>query len=297
MPTEFSKRRLVRKVMLAAALLAVAAIAGIGWMYHVATSSPAIRRTVVGTPGLNSPLRLLLISDVHVAGPDMPPKRLETIVAQLNRLAPDLTLIAGDFVSDKRTATRTYPAGDAIAPLAKLKARIGVFAVLGNHDHWRSADDLRKALQLAGIRVLENEHATAGPLTIGGVDDAFTGHDDLSRVLNAMATRQGPRIVLSHSPDIFPDVPRGVILTLAGHTHCGQIRLPFVGAVSTMSAYGSRYACGRVDEAGRTLIVSAGLGTSVLPLRLRARPDVWLIELRPMASAENASGAAPPARP
>ena len=91
----------------------------------------------------------------------------------------------------------------------------------------------------------------------------------------------GARILLSHSPDPFPRVPGDVGLMLAGHTHCGQIRLPLIGAVSTMSDYGDRYACGLVRENAKVLIVSAGLGTSILPLRLGAPPDLWLIRVGP----------------
>ena len=87
--------------------------------------------------------------------------------------------------------------------------------------------------------------------------------------------------MLSHSPDPFPALHGDVTLMLAGHTHCGQIQLPFLGALFTESRYGRRYACGRMEEYGHTLIVSAGLGTSIVPLRLGARPDLWLITLGP----------------
>jgi predicted MPP superfamily phosphohydrolase len=96
----------------------------------------------------------------------------------------------------------------------------------------------------------------------------------------------GVPVLLSHSPDPFPRVPSEVQLMLAGHTHCGQIRLPLVGAVSFMSDYGERYACGVVQEQGRTLIVSAGVGTSLLPLRLGTVPDMWLITLTRRAGTE-----------
>ena len=100
-------------------------------------------------------------------------------------------------------------------------------------------------------------------------------------MLNGLRSLTGARVVLSHSPDPFPSQPPDVDFMLAGHTHCGQIRLPLIGALSTMSAYGDRYACGPIRENGRTLIVSAGLGTSILPLRLGAVPDMWLIRLGP----------------
>ena len=262
-------------------VLLLVGIAVPAWMYTVATSEPIVRTTIVVADGLATPVRLVLVSDIHVAGPDMPPRRVTRVVEQINGLRPDVVLIAGDLVSDKRTATRGYSAAEAIAPLAGLKARLRVVAVLGNHDHWRAAAAIAHELRRANVQVLTNQAARVGPLTIGGVDDAFTGHHDVERTVHLMRSSPRPRILLTHSPDVFPDVPADVVLTLAGHTHCGQIRLPLIGAVSTMSDYGERYACGRVDEDGRTLIVSAGVGTSVLPLRLGAVPDIWVVELRP----------------
>ncbi len=251
------------------------------YMYKVATSDPLVRTAVVPVAGLSGPVRLVLVSDIHVAGPDMPPSRLERLVLRINQLNPDLVLIAGDFVSDKRTSSRGYSVTEATAPLANLKANFGIAAVLGNHDHWRDADATREQLRRHGIRLLENDAQRMGPVTVIGLDDPFTGKDNLPLALRAQRAEPPPYILLSHSPDIFPSVPRNISLMLAGHTHCGQIRLPLLGAVSTMSEFGERYACGKIDERGRTLIVSAGLGTSVLPLRLGAVPDMWLVELVP----------------
>lgn len=231
-------------------------------------------------PGLERPLRAVLISDIHVGGPDMPPARVERIVAQVNALAPDLVLIAGDLITDKRLATRHYSMAEAVAPLAGLRPRIGTYAVLGNHDHWRDARQARAALRRAGITVLDNDAVQAGPVAVGGLDDDFTRHSDVARTVTRLRTLSGPRLIVSHTPDPFPDLPPDVRLMAAGHTHCGQARFPIVGAPKTMSRYGQRYACGRIDENGRTLIVTAGLGTSGIPLRLGAVPDLWLIELR-----------------
>jgi len=264
-----------------ALLLFPIGLALLGWMYWVATSDPVVRKTSVTMPELAAPLRAILISDIHVAGPDMPPARLQRIVGQINAQSPDLILIAGDFVSDKKVSTHQYSVREAIAPLVGLSARFGVVAVIGNHDHWRDAGAVRAELRRVGILVLDNDAVRLGPIAVGGVDDPFTGHDNIGRAVARLRLMPEPRILLSHSPDIFPQVPPDVTLTVAGHTHCGQIRLPLVGALSTMSRYGERYACGRIDERGRTLIVSAGLGTSLLPLRLGAAPDLWVIDLRP----------------
>lgn len=275
--------KIVRRILLVLALLG---LAGVGWTYWTAIADPVVREAAVGLDGWPegvAPIRAVLISDVHVAGPDMPPSRLARIVARINALRPDIVLIAGDFVSDKRTSTRHYSQAEGAAPLAGLRPRLGTFAVMGNHDHWRNGAEAHRALAAAGVRLLDNEAVSAGPLALGGLDDAFTGRDRLGPTLAAIRRLPGARILLSHSPDPFAGLPRDVGLMMAGHTHCGQARLPFVGAVMTLSKYGQRYACGLVREDGRTLIVTAGLGTSGLPLRLGAVPDLWLVTMGPRA--------------
>jgi predicted MPP superfamily phosphohydrolase len=275
---------MVRRIVYALAALMLAGLGLVAWGYWTATADPVVRETRVGLadwPVGAPPVRAVLLADIHVAGPDMPPARLARIVAVVNRLRPDIVLIAGDLVGDKDSGTRTYSPDEIVAPLAGLRPRLGTVAVLGNHDHWRDAAAMRAALATAGVTVLDNDAVARGPLAIGGLDDAFTDHADLPATLAALRRLRGARILLSHSPDPFPNVPRDVRLMLAGHTHCGQIRLPLIGAISTMSDYGERYACGRIDEDGRTLVVSAGLGTSILPLRIGAVPDLWLVTIGP----------------
>ena len=287
----------IRRILLAAFILAIALT---GYMYHVATRDPVIRRASIAMPDWpqgEPPLKVMLVSDVHVAGPDMPPERLARIVAQINAAKPDLVLFAGDMVSDKAVATHIYRGTEAMAPLAKLTAPLGAVGVMGNHDHWRGLTEMREGLNKAGVEILQNSATSRGPLIIGGVDDDFTDHADVGKTIAAMdmlgegdgdAPADGPlaRVVLTHSPDIMPELSRAgapgfVPLLLAGHTHCGQIRLPFVGPVSYVSRFGDRYGCGIVREDGKTLVISAGIGTSILPLRLGAVPDMWLLTLGP----------------
>ena len=264
--------------------LLVAGLLSVGWCYRNATARPILREATLTLPRWPSgqpPIRLLLLSDIHVAGPDMTPARLAGIVWQIEAASPDIVLIAGDLISDRRLSTGDYTLRQAVAPLERLSPRLGVFAVLGNHDHWRDAAEAAEALEAVGVRLLDNEAIRAGPLAIGGLDDAFTGNDDIEATLAAMRRIGGARVVLSHSPDPFAQLPEGTGLMLAGHTHCGQIRLPLIGAISTMSEHGERYACGRIDEKGNTLFVTAGLGTSLMPLRLGAPPDMWLVTVGP----------------
>ena len=256
--------------------------------YATAVSVPVVRYARISFPEWPAgapPVRALLISDIHVGGPDMPPDRLGRIVRQINTVRPDIVLIAGDLVSDRPVSTRLYSTEESIAPLRQLRPRLGTVAVLGNHDHWRSEEAVRTALRTAGILVLDNSAASVGPLAVGGLDDAFTDHDDPKGTVARMRDLPGAKLLLSHSPDPFANLPSDIRMMLAGHTHCGQISLPLIGPFATYSDYGNRYACGIIREGGKTLIVGAGLGTSMVPLRLGAPPDMWLIELGPVRSA------------
>lgn len=254
----------------------------LGQGYWNATRAPLVRTAqlaIADWPADTPPLRLVLISDVHVAGPDMPPSRLTTIVAQINALEPDLVLIAGDLVSEKMLATHVYNTPEIVAPYAALKARLGVVAVLGNHDHWFDASGFRSQLPRVGVTLLENQAIQRGPLVIGGVDDDYSRHADIAKTYAAMDALTGPRIILTHSPDIVPDLPRPVAAVFAGHTHCGQARFPLLGQPVKVSRYGARFNCGLIDDKGQKVIVGAGLGTSGLWARYGAPPDLWLITL------------------
>ncbi|TRD10461.1 phosphohydrolase [Erythrobacter insulae] len=265
-------------------VLVVTAAAG-AKVWHDTMRDPVVQRLSIVSKALDpgtAPITIALLADIHVAGPDMPPSRLNRIVGQVNALQPDLVAIAGDLISEKRTATHVYTPEEIVAPLGKVNAPLGVVIVPGNHDHWSDWSALRKQIaKHPHLTVLANSAAQFGPLAVGGSDDAFTGRDDLEATFGAMAPLTGPRIVVTHSPDIFPQVPVDVDLTLAGHTHCGQIAYPRGGAPATMSDYGDLYSCGVSRQHGKTMVTSAGLGTSLLPIRLFTAPEVWLIEIRP----------------
>jgi uncharacterized protein len=268
-----------------AVALLVLALALLAKGYWNATRDPVIHRATVNVkdwPAGERPLKVLLLSDIHVAGPDMPPKRLEKLVQTFNALKPDLILIAGDLISEKRFATHIYSAEEVTAPLAGLRAPLGVVAVLGNHDHWFRSAPLEAGLKKGGIVVLKNAAIERGPLIVGGVSDAYLGFDDVPATFAAMDKLPAkPRIVLSHGPDIIPDMPSNVSAVFTGHTHCGQIVFPYFGALTYVSRYGDRFACGDITDTGQRIFVTAGLGTSVLPLRYGAMPDAWLVTLKP----------------
>jgi uncharacterized protein len=271
----------MRRLLSVLLLLALAGVLLALWGYRNALADPVRREARVALPGLRTPLRVVFLTDIHVTGPDVPPARVSRLVADVNAARPDLVLIAGDFVGDHRLATRAYPPSAIATPFAALRPRLGTVAVLGNHDHGHNAPAIRRALEAAGVRVLVNRAVRAGPVTIAGADDAFTGRDDMPALEKATAALGGPAILLSHSPDVVPKLSRGFPLVLAGHTHCGQVSLPLLGPPVTFTRTGKRYACGIDRDPARTVITGAGLGTSMLPIRLGAPPDWWLVTLGP----------------
>lgn len=265
--------------------LAAFALLVIGYAFAQARRDPVVRRATISLPGwrmADAPMRVVLLSDIHIGGPAMDTGRLARIVTQINALRPDLVVIAGDFISGEDPDAGARAALRLRAPLSGLRARHGAVAVLGNHDHWTAPATVRAQLAGAGVTVLANEVVTRGPLSVGGVDDPFTGR---ARTRDTLALMRRPALVLAHSPDIAPETPPGTLL-LAGHTHCGQIVLPVIGmALVTLTSpdrplFNPAYRCGLIRREGRTVIVTAGLGAS-LPLRLGAPPDLWLLTLGP----------------
>jgi predicted MPP superfamily phosphohydrolase len=272
----------MRRLLLLLAGLSMLGVVVVVLAVLEARSMPVVRRATVELrewPAGAPPITVALISDLHVGNVSTDEDRLARVVSMLNALRPDLVLIAGDFIAGHEPTDAAQRAS-ALAALKRLRARLGTVAVPGNHDHWTGLAVVRRELTRAGVTVLTNDAVRRGPVVILGLDDTYTHHDDLKKTLAAAAKLTGPRLLLSHSPDVMPRVPREVPLVLAGHTHCGQIVLPLLGAPSIPSEYGKRYACGIVRESGHSLIVTGGIGTSVLPIRWNAPPDAWLLTLR-----------------
>ena len=266
-------------------------LAGAGWLILNASAMPQVRLAEIALPfpadAARDPVTVALLTDTHMSGPDNSPARMARIVAQINALRPDLILLGGDYIGDDKGGA-TYDARASIAPLAGLRAPLGVVAVLGNHDSRSalnrvalSSRDWVVAFSRIGITLLQDGVVRRGPLVIGGLKDIYTRKPDLPDTMTAMARMGGARLILSHGPDVFPALPNTPSLTLVGHTHCGQVALPFAGIVYVPSKYGTRYGCGLYRDGAKTMIVAAGIGTSGLPFRLLAPPDIWLITIKP----------------
>lgn len=229
------------------------------------------------------PIRIAVLTDLHVGSPFNGLGKLRDVVTRTNASQPDLICILGDLMTQGMRGVRAVPPEAIAAELANLRAPAGVVAVLGNHDNWFDHDRVKRALQGAGITVLDDTAARVvlpqGSVWIAGVSDLWTGRSDIAAALAPIPDSGEPILLLTHNPDIFPDVPARVALTLAGHTHGGQVRFPLIGAPVVPSRFGQRYAAGHVVEDGRHLFVATGVGTSILPVRFRVPPAVSLLRI------------------
>jgi predicted MPP superfamily phosphohydrolase len=275
-------RRWRRWVRIAASLAILALALHAFWL------EPASLRVAPSTitlePGAHAldGLRIAVLADLHIGSPWNGMEKLARVVAETNAAAPDLVLLAGDYVIKGVLGGSFVAPEDIASRLRELHAPLGVYAVLGNHDWWFDAPRVRDALHAAGIPTLDDAaHSVDGPrhFWLAGVSDFWEGSHDVHRAL-AGVTDDAPVILFTHNPDVFPHVPSRVALTVAGHTHGGQVCLPLVGRLIVPSRFGQRYAIGHVVEGGRHLFVSPGIGTSIIPVRFRVPPEISLVTLR-----------------
>jgi uncharacterized protein len=264
----------VRRPLVAAGA-AVAAYAGLVEPRRLVT----VRKTLAlpNWPRALNGFRVGFLSDIHAGALYAGPSAIARAVDRINAERPDVALLGGDYID-------AHPlwGGDRIAPetIARGLARLEppAIAVLGNHD-WRQAGiRMRRALEWEGIEVLENRAVEAHGVHIAGLADLRNRRVDLPGTLAAVPAG-APVILLSHDPDVFPFVPTRVALTLSGHTHGGQVAIPLLRRLVIPSRYGERYARGHIVEEGRHLYVTSGLGTSGLPVRLFAPPEIVVLEL------------------
>jgi predicted MPP superfamily phosphohydrolase len=265
-------------------IAAVASLGALLWGFWLEPSSLRVQPVdlAIGWTG-SRPLRVALLSDLHVGAPYYGLSRLPEVVARTNATHPDVICILGDVVTLGVVGGRFVPPEPIAVELGKLRATSGVVAVMGNHDRAFNGPRVERALESSGIRVLEDTAirvaTPAGALWIAGVSDLWEGPHDLARALRAVTDSRTPVLLITHNPDIFPEVPSRVMLTLAGHTHGGQVRLPLIGAPIVPSIFGQRFVAGHIVEDGRHLFVSTGIGTSDLPVRVGVPPSIASLTL------------------
>lgn len=263
--------------------LALLAVAGLG--YYATAIEPAslqVRRyeVAVDAPALKG-LRVAVISDLHAGAPHIDLAKIDKIVAMTNAAKPDVILLAGDYSVGRMIGARPIRIRDIAAHLKPLKARLGVYAVIGNHDRWRDPGRVFRSFPANGIPVLENRSVDVGKFWVTGIGDEHTHANNPVLALKDVP-KGATALCFTHSPDTFATLSPVCGLTVAGHTHGGQIWIPLLGrpAVMIASDFGQRYAIGIVRQDGRTLFVSPGIGTSNFPIRFGVPPEISLLELR-----------------
>ena len=244
-------------------------------------------------------LKIVVIADIHACDPWMPVSRIKDIVAISNAMQPDIVALLGDFNAGHPYVTGAVYPDQWGAALEDLRAPLGVHAILGNHDWWHGAvpgmksdggESVRRALRASGASVLENDaqrltkdgqpfwivglgDQMAHPVMQGSRHHGFRGVDDLEGALGEL-TDPAPAVLLAHEPFVFDRVPNRVAVTLCGHTHGGQVNLPLLGPVLANHRYGANRVYGHMVENDRHLVISAGLGTSFMPVRFMRPPEI-----------------------
>jgi predicted MPP superfamily phosphohydrolase len=283
----------------------VAGAALFGYPVVEAMATPRITRYRVTphnwTPGLR--LKIAALADFHACEPWMTADRIAAICDQSNALEADIILLLGDYASGMNVVTDYVHSSDWAKSLARLKAPLGVHAIMGNHDYWEDlafqkdpnvATFGEQALADVGIKVYINEamrlEKDGHPFWLAGLGDQMAllpgkrfrrytlqGIDNLPMTLDQV-TDDHPVILMAHEPDIFPKLTERVSLTLSGHTHGGQVNI-FGWRPVSASIQSRRYPGGYYQENKRRLIVSRGLGCSGLPIRIGSWPEILEIDI------------------
>lgn len=230
------------------------------------------------------PLKVILFADLHAGAPYITLDYIESLVWRINDEKPDLILIAGDYAINHVLGGRPIEIEKVALALSHLRAKLGVFTVLGNHDWWNDGEKIRGVLEQNGIRCLDNQtrvisYGEHSKLNLIGLGDDYTGHID-SKTAFQRIDPSAPKLVLTHDPSAFLDLREKFDLGLAGHMHGGQVSLPFIGAIITPTRAPNAWAKGWVkDHAEGPLFITRGIGTSILPVRFNAPPEFAVLSL------------------
>lgn len=280
-----NKRPLIRHVAWALALVALAGLAADAFWIEPSGIRTARHEIILtrGDAAQIGQLRIAVIGDLHAGAPFIDDAKIHRVVDMTNAARPDLILLAGDFVVTGMVGGRHFSIERTTAILKDLRAPLGVYAVTGNHDHWENAPHIAAALQSLGIPVLENRSVAIRrrkqTLYLAGIGDYISDADNPKVALARVPAGQSA-LCLTHSPDVFPELPSTCQLTIAAHTHGGQVWLPLVGRLIVPSKYGQRYAAGLVRENRKVLFVSTGIGTSIIPVRFAVPPEVSILDVK-----------------
>jgi predicted MPP superfamily phosphohydrolase len=261
------------------------------WTFFIEPNTLVVRHVTVESAEWRGPsVRIGIIADTHVSAPHVDVPRVERLVRRMNAERPDVVALLGDYAgghepAEVRAAPERSDILRGVAAFSGLEAPLGRYSVLGNHDTWFDEPRTARTLADAGVAVLENRAVAVarpgGRFWIAGLADLESRRLRPSAPEALSGVPDGePSILLTHWPDPFAEVPPRVAITLAGHTHCGQVDLPIFGRLIHASPGSERWACGLYNEGGRKIFVTGGVGVSILPVRFRAPPEIVVLTLR-----------------
>ncbi|HEX5482291.1 MAG TPA: metallophosphoesterase [Terriglobia bacterium] len=227
-------------------------------------------------PAAHDGLKIVHLTDIHLSL-FTSIEEVHRVVTIANLLKPDIVALTGDYVTFSPSYIR--PVAQA---LGRLRARLGIFAVLGNHDFRVDPEEVTRALRAQRIRVLRNSHyalrSNGGTLWLAGVDDLWFACDDLHAAMRSIPASD-PKILLCHNPDAIGRASRlGVDLMLSGHTHGGQVRLPILRSFYR-SKPGERFIDGWNQLGSTQIYISRGIGKVVVPVRVACPPEITCLRL------------------
>ena len=278
-----SRRKGIRIALLLLVLLIVSCLV---WGFFIEPNRLVVNQQSIQIdtwPKELSGLRIALIADLHTGGWFIDEHKLRLIVDRTNQLNPDLVVLLGDYVAPNSWHSRRVEPEITAGVLKDLRAPLGVYAVLGNHDWWYNGAKVRRAFEQNGIPVLEDEVVEIRwrdkSFWLAGLADLWTRPQQIDETI-AKAPPGSTMIALTHNPDIFPRLPPNVPLLLAAHTHGGQVSIPLIGTPIVPSRFGSKYTAGHVFENGHHMFVTTGIGTSILPVRFRVPPEIVVLTVK-----------------
>ena len=279
-----SWRKLIRAA-LASFLLFI--LACLGWGFFIEPNRLVVQEATIqidNWPKELSGLRIAMIGDIHTGGPFIDDNKLRKIVELTNQQHPDLIVLLGDYMSPNSWHSHRVEPEVTAAAMKNLRAPLGVYTVLGNHDWWYNGGKVRRAFEDNGIPVLDDEVAEIKwrdkSFWLAGLADLWTRPQHISETV-AKVPPGATVIALTHNPDIFPNLPRSVPLLLAAHTHGGQVNLPLIGTPIVPSRFGPKYTRGHVFENDHHMYVTSGIGTSIMPIRFRVTPEILILTINP----------------
>lgn len=292
-------KKWLKRIGLAIGIFALLLAVFLSYAYFIEPRQFVVVEETIGVPhwsGALSGLRVVTIADIHTGSNYAPPERVRFVVEQANAQNPDVIVLLGDYVSEskwdrecvRRSTNREnctelkIPAEEIAESLKGLKAKYGVYAIIGNHDWYHNAGKIHRLLEeVSGITVLNNEIAeipvNGDTLRIWGIEDWYLNRAVPAEAFEALAEKRNI-IAITHNPDTSLNTPKGFSIMFSGHTHGGQLNWPIFGPKAVFND--PRFMDGLAVVDGKFVYVSSGVGTSVIPFRFRVPPEINVLTLR-----------------